>query len=93
MLKKYKNRKVIKFGIDPTIKKFQKYYPKNYLKFPGFFEKNIYNKITNYKKSKIITSIAVFYDIQNPVKFIKSIKSILDKKGIWVLEQSYFPLN
>ena len=92
LLKKYKNRKVIKFGIDPTIKKFQKYYPKNYLKFPGFFEKNIYNKITNYKKSKIITSIAVFYDLQNPVKFIKDIKSILDKKGIWVLEQSYFPL-
>ena len=92
LLKKYKNSKVIKFGIDPTIKKFQKYYPKNYLKFPGFFEKNIYNKITNYKKSKIITSIAVFYDLQNPVKFIKDIKSILDKKGIWVLEQSYFPL-
>ena len=91
LLKKYKNRKVIKFGIDPTIKKFQKYYPKNYLKFPGFFEKNIYNKITNYKKSKIITSIAVFYDLQNPVKFIKDIKSILDKEGIWVLEQSYFP--
>ena len=92
LLKKYKNRKVIKFGIDPTIKKFQKYYPKNYLKFPGFFEKNIYNKITNYKKSKIITSIAVFYDLQNPVKFIKDIKSILDNEGIWVLEQSYFPL-
>ena len=34
----------------------------------------------------------VFYDLQNPVKFIKDIKSILDKKGIWVLEQSYFPL-
>ena len=53
LLKKYKNRKVIKFGIDPTIKKFQKYYPKNYLKFPGFFEKNIYNKITNYKNQKL----------------------------------------
>ena len=92
LLKKYKNRKAIKFGIDPTIKKFRNLYPKNYLKFSGFFEKNIYNKIANYKKSKIITSIAVFYDLQNPVKFIQDIKSILDTKGIWVLEQSYFPL-
>ena len=54
LLKKYKNRKAIKFGIDPTIKKFRNLYPKNYLKFSGFFDKNIYNKIANYKKSKII---------------------------------------
>ena len=91
LLKKYKNKKTIKFGIDPTIKKFKKFYPNNYLKFPGFFEKNIYNKIAKFKKSKIITSIAVFYDLPNPAKFVQDIKSILDINGIWILEQSYFP--
>jgi hypothetical protein len=92
LLKKYINKKIIKFGIDPTIKKFSNLYPKNFLKFSGFFNKDSYNKITNFKKAKVITSIAVFYDIQDPVKFISDIKAILDKDGVWILEQSYFPL-
>jgi hypothetical protein len=92
LLKKYKNKKIIKFGIDPTIKKYLNLYPKNFLKSQDFFNKKNYNKISNFKKAKAITSIAVFYDIQNPVKFISDIKEILDKDGVWVLEQSYFPL-
>ena len=32
LLKKYKNNKIVRFGIDPTIKKFRSNYPKNYLK-------------------------------------------------------------
>ena len=43
-------------------------------------------------KAKVISSIAVFYDISDPEKFIKDIKEILSEDGIWVLEQSYFPL-
>ncbi len=39
LLKKYKNKNIIRFGIDPTIKKFRSNYPKNYLKYPGFFKK------------------------------------------------------
>lgn len=92
LLKKYKNKKIVRFGIDPTIKKFLNLYPKNFLKFAGFFNKDNYNKITNFKKAKVITSIAVFYDIQDPVNFISDIKEILDKDGVWILEQSYFPL-
>lgn len=92
LLKKYKNKKIKKFGIDPTITKFSNLYPKSYLKFPGFFNKDNYNKITNFKKAKAITSIAVFYDIQNPINFVSDIKDILDKDGVWILEQSYLPL-
>jgi hypothetical protein len=92
LLKKYKNKKIIRFGIDPTIKKFFNLYPKNFLKFSGFFNKQNYNKIVNFKKAKAITSIAVFYDIQDPIKFVSDIKDILDKDGVWILEQSYLPL-
>ena len=41
------------------------------------------------KKAKAITSIAVFYDIPEPNKFVKDISKILHKDGVWVLEQSY----
>ncbi len=44
------------------------------------------------KKFDVITSIAMFYDLQDPVGFAKDVKSYLGKDGIWILEMSYMPL-
>ena len=43
------------------------------------------------KKLDIITSIAMFYDLESPVDFVKSIKRFLSMSGIWVFEMSYMP--
>lgn len=43
-------------------------------------------------KANIITSIAMFYDLENPENFIKDVYEILDDDGIWVLQLSYTPL-
>ncbi|HVM88585.1 MAG TPA: class I SAM-dependent methyltransferase [Puia sp.] len=42
-------------------------------------------------KIDIVTSIAMFYDLENPVEFVKAIKQILSPEGIWVFEMSYMP--
>lgn len=42
-------------------------------------------------KLDIITSIAMFYDLENPIEFAKNIKSQLSQKGIWIFEMSYMP--
>ena len=34
----------------------------------------------------------MFYDIEEPNEFCKSIEKILEKNGLWILEFSYFPL-
>ena len=76
-------------GIDPTISKFSKYYPKKIKKITNFFIKKKLDKILNKKKIKLITSIAMFYDLPDPISFAKDIYNILDDEGIWHLEQSY----
>lgn len=43
------------------------------------------------KKMDIITSIAMFYDLESPVEFVRSIKHLLSPEGIWVFEMSYMP--
>jgi len=43
-------------------------------------------------EAKIVTSIAMFYDLENPMDFIRNIYSILADDGIWHFEQSYMPL-
>ena len=91
LLKKYKSKKIIKIGIDPTIKKFKKFYNSDILTLADYFTSKKFLKISKDAKAKIITSIAVFYDVPKPEKFIQDIKKILDKNGVWVLEQSYLP--
>ncbi len=43
------------------------------------------------KKIDIITSIAMFYDLEDPISFTKGIKQILSPEGIWIFEMSYMP--
>jgi len=40
----------------------------------------------------IITSIAMFYDLEQPVSFAQSVARLLNKDGIWIFEMSYLPL-
>ena len=41
------------------------------------------------KKAKIITSCAMFYDLENPLQFVKDIEEILDEDGVWCCQISY----
>ena len=76
-------------GIDPTGKKFSKYYPPHVALIPDFFSADAFQAAFPGKKSRIITSIAMFYDLEAPLEFMKQIHRILDDQGIWVFEQSY----
>lgn len=44
------------------------------------------------KNFDVVTSIAMFYDLEDPVDFASSIKKVLSPEGIWVFEMSYMPL-
>ena len=39
----------------------------------------------------IVTSIAMFYDLENPVGFVEQVKANLNEEGIWIFEVSYMP--
>lgn len=90
LLKNYSSNAEL-VGIDPSGEKFLKYYPEHVTLIPDFFSSKLIKEKTN-KKAKIVTSISMFYDLENPVQFAKEIAEILDDEGIWVTEQSYLPL-
>ena len=48
-------------------------------------------KMLEGKKLDVITSIAMFYDLEDPVSFVKGINRFLSAKGVWVFEMSYMP--
>jgi len=43
-------------------------------------------------KFDVITAIAMFYDLENPIAFAQAIAELLDDDGIWVVETAYLPL-
>lgn len=90
-LKAYKTKGIKRIGVDPTGEKFRQYYTDEIELIPEFFPSdNLKSKIGS-SKVKIITSIAMFYDLENPIAFAQSISDNLDKNGIWHFEQSYMP--
>jgi len=44
------------------------------------------------EKADVITAIAMFYDLDDPVKFMNDIHSVLKDDGIFVVQQTYLPL-
>jgi NDP-4-keto-2,6-dideoxyhexose 3-C-methyltransferase len=90
-LKAYSNNKLNLVGIDPTAEKFRSFYPTHVNLISDFFSaKLVQDKFPN-KKAKVITSFAMFYDLEQPLEFMKDINLILDEDGIWSFEQSYMP--
>ena len=84
------------YGIDPSSKKFLNNYKKDISIITDFFsKKKILENLSSdqaRKKFNIITSFAMFYDIEDPNRFCKDIYELLNKDGIWVVEFSYLPL-
>ena len=89
-LKAYKS-KCKKVGIDPTGVKFKKYYTDDISLIPDFFSAKVFKDSFGEQKAKIITSIAMFYDLEEPQNFVEDIESVLADDGVWHFEQSYMP--
>jgi hypothetical protein len=76
-------------GIDPTAEKFRQFYHPSIQVIVDFFPSH---EIRESKlKAKLISSIAMFYDLPDPVDFAKAISNNLHPEGIWHFEQSYLP--
>jgi 2-polyprenyl-3-methyl-5-hydroxy-6-metoxy-1,4-benzoquinol methylase len=91
LLKSYDVKRLFRVGIDPGGEQYQKYYPEDINLITGFFPSEKFDHQYKGQKAKVITSIAMFYDLEDPFKFAQNIKKNLAMDGIWVLEQSYLP--
>lgn len=77
-----------KFGVDPSDVAQE---VKNATVVQDIFPSEKLNAALDGAKVDVVTSIAMFYDLEDPVLFVKSIKSVLSEKGVWIVEMSYMP--
>jgi NDP-4-keto-2,6-dideoxyhexose 3-C-methyltransferase len=82
-----------KVGIDPCDDSFHSESSKHGEVIQDYFSKTAWNKtsVAN-KKAKVITCIAMFYDLDDPHPFVADLADVLDDDGVLVLQMSYTPL-
>ena len=90
-LKAYLTKGIKRIGIDPTGEKFKQYYTDDIQLIVDFFPSTAVKKKVGSSPVKIITSIAMFYDLEDPILFVQDIHNQLSKDGVWHFEQSYMP--
>ena len=91
LLKNYQGKNLRSVGIDPA---------KNMAEFSkecgadiivDYFNSKSFTDHYSNEKAKIITSISMFYDLEDPNQFVSDIVNILAKEGVWVIELKYLP--
>ena len=75
-------------NIDAAAGVVQTFSAPDYQHIHGHFDAETYNKL-GLPSPKLITSVAMFYHLSNPVQFVKDIYNIMDEKTVWVLQMTY----
>jgi len=93
-LLKFVPKNMVKVGIDPADNSYTNESKQVAdLIIQDFFSAEAYKKSKfGSQKAKIITIIAMFYDVENPLAFLKDVEEVLDDEGLLVLQMSYTPL-
>lgn len=82
-----------KYGIDPCDDSYYKVSSKIASVAQDYFSYDSWKKLTSKNETaKVITCIAMFYDLDDPHPFIKDLYKVLDNDGLLVLQMSYTPL-
>ena len=81
----------IRVGIDPADDSFKKESEQHAdLIIQDFFSESVFkNSKFGNQKIKILTAIAVFYDLENPDAFLQDVYKVLDDDGLFVMQLSH----
>jgi SAM-dependent methyltransferase len=89
LLNSYPVAKLDRIGFDPA----QNFADAKdeFTRVTTYFNAASYRAVRGTKKAKVVTSIAMFYDLEDPNKFTAEVAEILDDKGVWILQMADLP--
>jgi len=75
-------------NIDAAAGVTQRVSGSDYQHVHAHFDAETYHKL-NLPSPKLITSVAMFYHLSDPLKFVKDVSCIMDDDTVWVLQMTY----
>jgi len=85
LLSEYFNKTILKVGFDPALNLRDKAEKNCDVFINDYFSAEHYPK-GGWDKPKVITAIAMFYDLPDPHKFVADIKSLLAYDGVFIVQ-------
>lgn len=92
LLKSFTAPGIDRLGIDPAENVVQLARRKGLEVICDFFSRSVYENARPGKKARIVSTVAMFYDLDDPDEFMRDVAAILADNGIWIMELSYLPL-
>ena len=89
LLRSYPRTGLRLVGFEPAENLLEDARKGTYWIFNDFFKAEIFGEKFGYEKAKIITSVAMFYDLEDPNGFVTDIVKCLTPDGVWVVQQNY----
>ena len=91
LLGSYKNLGVVRVGFEPA-RNLIRYAEMRAAKvFNDFFSAARFQKEFGGVKAKVVTAVAMFYDLDDPNAFVYDIARILHPEGVFIIQMSYLP--
>ena len=81
----------VRVGMDPSAAALCESYPEGCDCIVDYFSLEGFRRHYPNRKARVVTSIAMFYDLADPQLFVNEVAEILDDDGVWHFEQSYLP--
>lgn len=91
LLRAYETKNLVTIGFEPAENLISYAARGTSHIFNDFFRRETFAKKFGDKKAKIITAIAMFYDLDRPNEFVADIKKMLDRGGVFIIQMSYVP--
>lgn len=71
-------------GVDPIWK-----YCKEATQYANDIVNNFFSADIVHKQFDVITAISCFYDMDSPNDFVSDVASVLEERGVWIIQQNY----
>jgi NDP-4-keto-2,6-dideoxyhexose 3-C-methyltransferase len=93
LLASFKTNGIYRIGFDPAenLAAFSRKVADKQV--TGFFESEAFYRDPELSSTrpKVVTTIAMFYDLEDPNRFVADVKKVMHPDGLWVVQMSYLP--
>lgn len=86
----YRTERLHHLGYDPSnVARYA--VEKGYAVVGDFFDASTFRDRFGDRRARVVTTIAMFYDLERPRDFIADVAAVLAEDGVWVMELHYLP--
>jgi len=91
LLRSYATAGLRRIGFEPATNLVPYAQERGTVTVNDFFSYERFHAIFGDARAKIITSIAMFYDLEDPNAFVADVGTCLHPDGVWIIQMSYLP--